>query len=86
MDIIEIRAKVVEIITQKLGVDAEECKDETNLQNDLGSDSLDFIEIICELERVLDIQIPDDVAENIYTVKQLVDQTFRIYNKPGEKA
>ena len=64
----EIKEKVVEIIVDKLGVDAAEVKDEASFTNDLGADSLDTVELIMELEKQFDVTIPDPDAEKIQTV------------------
>ena len=64
----EIKEKVVEIIVDKLGVDAAEVKDEASFTNDLGADSLDTVELIMELEKQFDVTIPDTDAEKIQTV------------------
>ncbi len=64
----EIEQKVVEIIVDKLGVDAAEVKAEASFTNDLGADSLDTVELIMELEKEFDVQIPDSEAEKIQTV------------------
>ena len=64
----EINGKVVEIIADKLGVDAAEVKAESSFTNDLGADSLDTVELIMELEKEFDVQIPDSEAEKIQTV------------------
>lgn len=64
----EINGKVVEIITDKLGVDASEVKPESSFTNDLGADSLDTVELIMELEKEFGVTIPDSDAEKIQTV------------------
>ena len=68
----EIKEKVVEIIVDKLGVDAAEVKDEASFTNDLGADSLDTVELIMELEKQFDVTIPDTEAEKIQTVGDAV--------------
>lgn len=68
----EIKEKVVEIIVEKLGVDAAEVKDEASFTNDLGADSLDTVELIMELEKQFDVTIPDTDAEKIQTVGDAV--------------
>ena len=60
--------KVKAIIIDKLGVDESEVTNEASFTNDLGADSLDTVELIMELEKEFDIQIPDDEAEGIATV------------------
>ncbi len=64
----DITTKVKAIIVDKLGVDANEATNEASFTNDLGADSLDTVELIMELEKEFDIQIPDDEAEKIATV------------------
>ena len=68
----EIKEKVVEIIVDKLGVDAAEVKDEASFTNDLGADSLDTVELIMELEKQFDVTITDTDAEKIQTVGDAV--------------
>lgn len=68
----EIQSKVVEIIVDKLGVDASEVTLESNFTNDLGADSLDTVELIMEFEKEFNIAIPDDQAEKIATVGDAV--------------
>ena len=64
----EITNKVIAIIVDKLGVDESEVTPQASFTNDLGADSLDSVELIMELEKEFDVQIPDDQAEKIATV------------------
>lgn len=64
----DIRAKVVSIIVDKLGVEESEVTDEASFTNDLGADSLDTVELIMEFEKEFDLSIPDEEAEKIETV------------------
>ena len=64
--------KVKAIIVDNLGVDAKEVVAEASFTNDLGADSLDTVELIMEFEKEFDIQIPDDKAESIITVKDAI--------------
>ncbi|MFI3268690.1 MAG: acyl carrier protein, partial [Rikenellaceae bacterium] len=68
----EISSKVVEIIVEKLGVEAESAVPAASFTNDLGADSLDTVELIMEFEKEFDIQIPDEDAEKITTVGDAV--------------
>ena len=68
----DVATKVRAIIIDKLGVDAGEVTDNASFTNDLGADSLDTVELIMEFEKEFDIQIPDDKAENITTVKEAI--------------
>ena len=69
----DITSRVKAIIVDKLGVSESEVTTEASFTNDLGADSLDTVELIMEFEKEFDIQIPDDQAENIATVKQAVE-------------
>lgn len=65
--------KVKEIIINELKTDADKVTLEANLKDDLGADSLDAVEIVMALEDEFGISIPDEEAQNILTVKNLVD-------------
>ena len=69
----DIASRVKAIIVDKLGVSESEVTEEASFSNDLGADSLDTVGLIMEFEKEFDIQIPDDQAENIATVKQAVE-------------
>lgn len=69
----DITSRVKAIIVDKLGVSESEVTPEASFTNDLGADSLDTVELIMEFEKNFDIQIPDDQAENIATVKQAIE-------------
>ncbi len=64
----EIENKVKAIIVDKLGVDEKDVTPEASFTNDLGADSLDTVELIMELEKEFNVQIPDEEAEKIATV------------------
>lgn len=68
----DIAAKVKSIIVDKLGVDENEVTPEASFTNDLGADSLDTVELIMEFEKEFNIQIPDDEAEKIGSVKDAI--------------
>ena len=68
----DVTTKVKAIIVDKLGVDESEVTNDASFTNDLGADSLDTVELIMELEKEFDIQIPDDEAEGIATVGDAV--------------
>ncbi|MBQ0015552.1 MAG: acyl carrier protein [Bacteroidales bacterium] len=67
-----VESKVKEIIVDKLGVDEKDVTLEASFTTDLGADSLDTVELIMELEKVFDIQIPEEVSEKIVTVGDAV--------------
>ena len=64
----EIEAKVIELIVDKLGVDASEVTREASFANDLGADSLDTVELMMGFEKEFDMTIPDEEAQTIKTV------------------
>jgi len=66
-------SKVKEIIVAKLGVDANQITPEASFTNDLGADSLDTVELVMEFEKAFNIQIPDEDAEKIGTVGDVIN-------------
>jgi acyl carrier protein len=66
-------AKVKEIIVSKLGVDAAQVTPEASFTNDLGADSLDTVELVMEFEKAFNIQIPDEDAEKIASVGDVIN-------------
>ena len=70
MDVFE---KVQESTVEQLGVDAAEVTIDSTFVDDLGADSLDIVELIMAFEEEFEIEIPDELAEKIRTVKDAVD-------------
>jgi acyl carrier protein len=68
-----IEDKVKKIIADKLSVDIEEIVPEASFVDDLGADSLDLVELIMSMEEEFDIDIPDEDAEKLVTVKDVYD-------------
>ena len=73
MSDIEIEAKVIEIVSEQMGVDKTEITRETSFANDLNADSLDTVELVMEFEDEFETSIPDDQAEKISTVGHAID-------------
>jgi len=73
MDKSQVRSKVVDIIANQLGVEKDLITAEANVVDDLGADSLDVVELVMALEEAFDLEIPDEDAENIRTVKDIFD-------------
>jgi len=65
--------EVKEVIVEQLNVNGDEVKLEANFVEDLGADSLDVVELVMALEEKFEIEIPDEAAEKIATVKNVVD-------------
>ncbi|WP_455757772.1 acyl carrier protein [Sulfurimonas sp.] len=64
---------IKEVVVEQLGVNADEVKEDAKFVEDLGADSLDVVELVMALEEKFDIEIPDDEAEKIMTLKDVVD-------------
>jgi len=69
----EIEDKVIEIVSEQMGVDKSEITRETSFVNDLNADSLDTVELVMEFEDEFELSIPDEEAEKIQTVGQAMD-------------
>ena len=65
--------KVKKVIADQLGLDAEEITMDSSFVDDLGADSLDIVELIMALEEDFDIEIPDEDAEKIASVGDVVE-------------
>ncbi|MBC2578953.1 acyl carrier protein [Clostridium sp. DJ247] len=65
--------KIQNIISDQLGIDTEEVTMESSFVDDLGADSLDIVELIMALETEFDLEIPDEDAEKIATVGDVVE-------------
>ena len=68
-----ILKKIKNIISEQLGVDQEEITMESSFMDDLGADSLDIVELVMALETEFDLEIPDEDAEKISTVGDVVE-------------
>ena len=68
-----IEEQVKEIIAEQLGVEVETIKPESKFVDDLGADSLDVVELIMAFEEKFDIEIPDEDAEKIQTVGDVIN-------------
>ena len=64
--------KVKQIIVEQLGVDEGEVTQNASFVDDLGADSLDTVELVMAFEEAFEIEIPDEDAEKIATVKNSV--------------
>jgi acyl carrier protein len=64
--------RVKSIIVEQLGVEEDEVTMEASFSDDLGADSLDIVELVMAFEEEFGIEIPDEDAEKIGTVKDAV--------------
>ncbi len=78
VDVQAVEAKVVEIVSEQMGVDKGEITRETSFINDLNADSLDTVELVMEFEDEFDMSIPDEEAEKIQTVGAAIDYIVNI--------
>ncbi len=69
----DVQAKVKDIIVQQLGVDLDKVTTDASFVDDLGADSLDVVELVMAFEEEFGVEIPDESAEKIATVKDAVD-------------
>ncbi len=74
----EVEGKVVEIVSEQMGVDKSEITRDTSFINDLNADSLDTVELVMEFEDEFDMSIPDEEAEKIQTVGAAIDYIVQI--------
>jgi acyl carrier protein len=78
VDVQAIETKVIEIISEQMGVDKSEITRETSFINDLNADSLDTVELVMEFEDEFNMSIPDEEAEKIQTVGAAIDYIVTI--------
>ena len=78
VDVQQIESKVIEIISEQMGVDKAEITRETSFINDLNADSLDTVELVMEFEDEFDMSIPDEEAEKIQTVGAAVEYIVNV--------
>ena len=68
-----VEEKVKNIIVEQLGVDTESVTPEASFIDDLGADSLDIVELVMTMEEEFDLEIPDEDAEKIKTVNDVIN-------------
>ena len=69
--------KIKQIIAEQLGLNEDEIADSASLLDDLGADSLDIVELVMAMEEEFEMEIPDEDAEKIVTVKDVIDYVKR---------
>ena len=68
-----IEQRVKKIIAEQLGVNEAEIKNDSSFVDDLGADSLDVVELVMALEEEFGLEISDEDAEKLRTVKQAIE-------------
>lgn len=68
-----IEERVKQLISEQLKSELSDVTDEASLMDDLGADSLDTVELVMALEEEFETEIPDEDAESITTVKEVID-------------
>jgi len=69
----QTESKVKQIIVEQLGVDENQVDNKASFVEDLGADSLDIVELVMAFEEAFELEIPDEDAEKIKTVKDAID-------------
>jgi len=68
----DIPERIRKIVTEHLGVESDKVVDNASFIDDLGADSLDTVELVMAFEEEFGVEIPDDAAETITTVKDAI--------------
>tara|TARA_B100000676_G_scaffold70285_1_gene70265 strand:- start:1114 stop:1350 length:237 start_codon:yes stop_codon:yes gene_type:complete len=68
----DISERVIAIVIEHLGVEKDKITENSSFIDDLGADSLDTVELVMAFEEEFSIEIPDDAAEKITTVKDAI--------------
>lgn len=69
----EIFEKVQDIVAEQLGIEKKRVTREANFSSDLGADSLDTVELVMAIEEKFGIEIPDENAEKISNLSEVID-------------
>lgn len=72
--------KLLQIVAEQLGLNEEEIQKESALIDDLGADSLDIVELVMALEEEFEMEIPDEDAEKIVTIQDMLDYVNKKLN------
>ena len=76
-----VQARVKEIVCEQLGVSADEVTPEASFIEDLGADSLDIVELVMAFEEEFSVEVPDEDAEKLQTVGDVVKYIEEKSNK-----
>jgi len=69
----DIKQRIIKVTCEQLGVEPEAVTDTANFLSDLGADSLDTVELVMAFEEEFELEIPDNIAEQIKTVKDVFE-------------
>ena len=69
----DIAERLKKIVVEHLGADPDKVTENASFIDDLGADSLDNVELVMAFEEEFGVEIPDDAAEKIATVKDAID-------------
>ncbi len=76
---------VMQILVEQLGVQEQQLTPDARLHEDLGSDSLDDVEIVLALEERFNLTIPDEISEGISTVGDIFETLADILGAPEQR-
>ena len=76
----DIAERVKKFVIEHLGVEEDKVVDSASFVDDLGADSLDTVELVMAFEEEFSIEIPDDVAEKITTIKDAIEHIEKSQN------
>lgn len=68
----DVKQKVIDIVIEHLGVEADKVTESATFIDDLGADSLDTVELVMAFEEAFGVEIPDDAAEKIQSVNDAI--------------
>ena len=68
-----IEDKIISIIAEKLNLSKDQIKPEASFVDDLGADSLDLVELVMAMEEEFGMEVPDEDAEKLRTVKDVIE-------------
>ncbi|MBC3255993.1 acyl carrier protein [Pseudomonas paralactis] len=77
----DIEQRVRKIVSEQLGIDVAQVRNEASLVGGLGADSLDSVEFIMALEDEFGLEIPDEVSEKITTVQDAINLMMNMTNR-----
>ena len=69
----DVGERVKKVVVDHLGIESDKVTDNASFIDDLGADSLDTVELVMAFEEEFNVEIPDDAAEKILTVKDAID-------------